>query len=88
MVAAGAWVANCVGALNFRYFLGFVGSNIVMMWYGAILAVATMWGALKDAGMLDRPVHDGSGAFLASSVCIFVPLAVYENAPLLSATKC
>ena len=33
-----------------------------MMWYGAILALATMWGALKDAGMLDRPVVDGSGA--------------------------
>jgi hypothetical protein len=62
--ATGAWVANCVGALNCRYFLGFVLSNIFMLWYGAILAVATMWGVLKDAGMLDRPVYDGSGASL------------------------
>jgi hypothetical protein len=64
--AAGAWVANCVGALNFRYFLGFVLANIIMLWYGALLAVATMWGVLKDAGMLDRPVNAGTGASLCS----------------------
>jgi hypothetical protein len=45
-----------------------------MLWYGAILAVATMWGVLKDAGMLDRPVYDGSGASLHAnhSDCILI----------------
>jgi hypothetical protein len=56
-------VANCVGALNMRWFLGFLVANAAMMWYGAGLAVLTMWGVLNDAGMLDRVSTDSSGAF-------------------------
>lgn len=35
-----------------------------MMWYGAVLAFATMWGVLKDAGLLDRPFFVRPGMYV------------------------
>ena len=39
-----AWVHNCVGAGNMRWFLAFLASNAVMLSYGCMLALATMYG--------------------------------------------
>eukprot|EP00892_Ulva_mutabilis_P008863 jgi/Ulvmu1/6349/UM029_0057.1 len=49
------WVNNCIGAANLRWFLAFLLSNVVMMWYGSALAAAAVWGRLADIGFLHRP---------------------------------
>lgn len=45
---------NCIGALNLRWFIAFLLANVVMMWHGAALAAAAVWGKLADIGYLDK----------------------------------
>ncbi|BDA41969.1 Palmitoyltransferase SWF1 [Coccomyxa sp. Obi] len=45
-----AWINNCVGLLNLRYFLLFLVANMVLCSYGLVLGCTIMHGVLEERG--------------------------------------
>jgi palmitoyltransferase len=52
-----AWVHNCVGALNQRWFMLFVAVNACMMAYGSVLGAAVLLGHVNMSGMRHWPIY-------------------------------
>ena len=48
-----AWVNNCIGAYNLRWFLCFIISNCFMTGYGCVLASVTVFGYMWGNGLAE-----------------------------------
>eukprot|EP00899_Mesostigma_viride_P006860 jgi/Mesvir1/16175/Mv08440-RA.1 len=56
-----AWMNNCIGAKNTRYFLAFLVVNVFMCAYGVYVAVAVLVGQVKDRAVLQAVFEDKGG---------------------------
>ncbi|GBG30055.1 Palmitoyltransferase app [Hondaea fermentalgiana] len=71
-----AWIGNCVGERNYRYFFGFLVFGMAALVYSAILAIVHLAHLANDHGDAIPVLRDGAGSIILILLCIFLILAV------------
>ncbi len=69
--ARSAWINNCVGLGNHRYFLLFLACNLFMTVYATAVAVLALLSHADQAGMLSHKVGRGGRGTIAQSCGCF-----------------
>ena len=79
-----AWMNNDIGEGNYRYFLGFLATHVLLTAYGAWLCFALLAGELVRHGVLDAVVglDDGREVPLREAPLTLAQFAIATYAPL------